>query len=100
MSKPTEHWGPRLQQHRIETHSPKHTDSQVPLALPNDDMDGDIDYPDDYPKFPNGGYVNGGNFYRSVNGSGSFTGNDDTASESEMGLQLTVPPSSVRETGL
>lgn len=30
--KPTSEWGPKLQLHRMETHSPKHTDSQVPLA--------------------------------------------------------------------
>lgn len=47
LSKPTAEWGPKLQMHRMETHSPKHTDSQVPLALPNYDPDGDQDYSDD-----------------------------------------------------
>lgn len=37
--KPTAEWGPKLQHHRVETHAPKHTDSQVPLTLPNYDPD-------------------------------------------------------------
>lgn len=37
---PTSAWGPRLQVHRAEAHAPKHTDSQVPLTLPNYDPDG------------------------------------------------------------
>ncbi|XP_055927000.1 sodium- and chloride-dependent glycine transporter 1-like isoform X3 [Argiope bruennichi] len=40
LSKPTADWGPKLQQHRVESHAPKHTDSQVPLTLPNYDPDG------------------------------------------------------------
>lgn len=29
LMEPTADWGPKLQVHRIEAHSPKHTDSQV-----------------------------------------------------------------------
>ncbi|KZS06279.1 Uncharacterized protein APZ42_030311 [Daphnia magna] len=32
---PSSDWGPALQIHRIEAGAPTHTDSQVPLALPN-----------------------------------------------------------------
>ena len=32
---PTSDWGPALQVHRIECGAPPHTDSQVPLTLPN-----------------------------------------------------------------
>jgi len=32
---PTSDWGPALQVHRIECGAPTHTDSQVPLTLPN-----------------------------------------------------------------
>lgn len=39
---PTADWGPKLQIHRMETLSPKHTDSQVPLAAPYE-LDGDDD---------------------------------------------------------
>jgi len=46
LSQPTSEWGPKLQIHRIETHSPKHTDSQVPLAShydpDNDSNDSDF----------------------------------------------------------
>nr|CAH0101802.1 unnamed protein product [Daphnia galeata] len=36
---PTSDWGPALQVHRIECGAPTHTDSQVPLTLPNDKFD-------------------------------------------------------------
>ncbi|EFX62648.1 hypothetical protein DAPPUDRAFT_336654 [Daphnia pulex] len=37
---PTSDWGPALQVHRIECGAPTHTDSQVPLTLPNfDDLE-------------------------------------------------------------
>ncbi|KAG8199217.1 hypothetical protein JTE90_016036 [Oedothorax gibbosus] len=39
--KPTAAWGPKLQQHRVETHSPRHNDSQVPLTIPNYEPDGE-----------------------------------------------------------
>ncbi|XP_074605088.1 sodium- and chloride-dependent glycine transporter 1-like [Brevipalpus obovatus] len=32
LMQPAPDWGPRLAVHRLEAHSPKHTDSQVPLA--------------------------------------------------------------------
>lgn len=32
---PSSDWGPALQIHRIEAGAPPHTDSQVPLAIPN-----------------------------------------------------------------
>lgn len=81
MSQPTDQWGPKLAVHRMETHSPKHTDSQVPLALPNYDPDGDIEYPDD--------------FNRNKYGNG-YAGDDISENE---GLHLTIPRS-LHETGL
>ncbi|XP_040358147.2 sodium- and chloride-dependent glycine transporter 1 isoform X1 [Ixodes scapularis] len=81
LSQPTADWGPKLQIHRIETHSPKHTDSQVPLALPNYNQDGDGDDDNDYPVYYNH----------------SKTENGD--SESESGINLNIPKSRY-ETGL
>ncbi|GIY10187.1 sodium- and chloride-dependent glycine transporter 2 [Caerostris darwini] len=77
---PTEEWGPKLQMHRMETHSPKHTDSQVPLALPNYDPEGynDSEFGDNL-------------------GSKISVG-DDSCSEFE-GLRLNIP-SRVSETGV
>lgn len=81
LSQPTADWGPKLQIHRIETHSPKHTDSQVPLALPSYNQDGDGDDDNDYPVYYNH----------------SKTENGD--SESESGINLNIPKSRY-ETGL
>ncbi|GFV96827.1 transporter [Trichonephila clavipes] len=78
---PTEEWGPKLQMHRMETHSPKHTDSQVPLALPNYDPDG----------------YGENDFGESLGGSKMSVG-DDSCSEFE-GLRLNIP-SRVSETGV
>ncbi|GFY05794.1 sodium- and chloride-dependent glycine transporter 1 [Trichonephila clavipes] len=72
LTKPTADWGPKLQHHRVESHAPKHTDSQVPLTLPNYDPDG---FGDD-------------NDSDSKNSDGYF---------STEGLHMTIP---VRETGL
>lgn len=77
LAQPTADWGPKLQMHRMETHSPKHTDSQVPLALPSYNQDGDDDT--DYPVY-----------YKPDNGD----------SESEAGgISLNIPKS-LYETGL
>lgn len=50
LTEPTADWGPKLQVHRLETVSPRHTDSQVPLASQYDadidNMDGDDDSDD------------------------------------------------------
>ncbi|XP_013788103.2 sodium- and chloride-dependent glycine transporter 2-like, partial [Limulus polyphemus] len=75
---PTEDWGPKLQMHRMETRSPKHTDSQVPLALPNYDPDcyDDNDFPDD-----------------------QGDGQQEDTSDSE-GLKLKIPSYPNHETGL
>ncbi|XP_076316035.1 sodium- and chloride-dependent glycine transporter 1-like isoform X1 [Tachypleus tridentatus] len=75
---PTEDWGPKLQIHRMETRSPKHTDSQVPLALPNYDPDcyDDNDFPDD-----------------------QENGQQEDTSDSE-GLKLKIPSYPNHETGL
>ncbi|XP_076352499.1 sodium- and chloride-dependent glycine transporter 1-like [Tachypleus tridentatus] len=75
---PTEDWGPKLQMHRMETRSPKHTDSQVPLALPNYDPDS-FDFPDDLSK--------------------EVDGQQDDTSDSE-GLKLNIPTYPNHETGL
>lgn len=40
---PSADWGPKLQIHRIEALSPKHTDSQVPLASHQYELDDDLD---------------------------------------------------------
>lgn len=64
---PTAEWGPKLQIHRMETMSPKHTDSQVPLASgpyeledENDDSN-DSNDSDDLNRSPikmrSGGYI-------------------------------------------
>lgn len=60
LSQPTADWGPKLQMHRIETHSPKHTDSQVPLALPNYNQDGDNDDDLDFPVYYNNAKTDNG----------------------------------------
>ncbi|XP_042907514.1 sodium- and chloride-dependent glycine transporter 1 isoform X3 [Parasteatoda tepidariorum] len=78
---PTEDWGPKLQMHRMETHSPKHTDSQVPLALPNYDPDG-----------------YGDNDFGGDNLGSKLSIGDDSNSEFE-GLRLNIP-SHVTETGV
>ncbi|XP_022256695.1 sodium- and chloride-dependent neutral and basic amino acid transporter B(0+)-like [Limulus polyphemus] len=75
---PTDDWGPKLQMHRMETRSPKHTDSQVPLALPNYDPDC-FDFPDDLSK--------------------EGDGQQDDTSDSE-GLKLNIPSYPNHETGL
>jgi hypothetical protein len=52
---PTAEWGPKLQIHRIEALSPKHTDSQVPLASPyelDDNDSNDSNDSDDLSKPP------------------------------------------------
>ncbi|GIY52686.1 sodium- and chloride-dependent neutral and basic amino acid transporter B(0+) [Caerostris extrusa] len=72
LAKPTSDWGPKLQHHRVESHAPKHTDSQVPLTLPNYDPDG---FGDD-------------NDSDSKNSDGYFN---------TEGLHMTIP---MRETGL
>ncbi|XP_023241236.1 sodium- and chloride-dependent glycine transporter 1-like isoform X1 [Centruroides sculpturatus] len=73
LSKPTSEWGPKLQMHRMETNVPKHTDSQVPLTLPNYDPDPDVFDPDD--------------------------NSDDTKTdEGSEGLRLNIP-SYIHETG-
>ncbi|GIY22085.1 sodium- and chloride-dependent glycine transporter 1 [Caerostris darwini] len=72
LAKPTADWGPKLQHHRVESHAPKHTDSQVPLTLPNYDPDG---FGDD-------------NDSDSKNSDGYFN---------TEGLHMTIP---MRETGL
>lgn len=81
LMQPTAEWGPKLQIHRMETHSPKHTDSQVPLALPSYNQDGDDDDPD-YPVYYNN----------------SKTDNGDSESEAG-GINLSIPKSRY-ETGL
>ncbi|CAG2167879.1 unnamed protein product, partial [Oppiella nova] len=50
LMRPTSDWGPKLQLHRMETHSPKHTDSQVPLRY---DADNDSNDSDDLSKHNN-----------------------------------------------
>lgn len=60
LSKPTSEWGPKLQQHRVEAHAPKHTDSQVPLTLPNYDPDGFTEDNDSESKHGDGYFSNGG----------------------------------------
>ncbi|RWS12589.1 hypothetical protein B4U79_04982 [Dinothrombium tinctorium] len=40
LMQPTEDWGPKLKVHRMEAHSPKHTDSQVPLTSHYDQEEG------------------------------------------------------------
>ncbi|XP_022662542.1 sodium- and chloride-dependent glycine transporter 1-like isoform X2 [Varroa jacobsoni] len=88
LMEPTADWGPKLQVHRIEAHSPKHTDSQVPLALPNYNPDGDLDLEPDFPVY-----------YNSAKASGQNAGSDDAGdSGSEHGISLNIPRS--RQTGL
>lgn len=72
LSKPTAEWGPKLQMHRMETNVPKHTDSQVPLTLPNYDPDPDAFDPDD--------------------------NSDDAKTDEGEGLRLNIP-SYIHETG-
>lgn len=43
LMQPTAEWGPKLQIHRMETLSPKHTDSQVPLAAGPYELDDEND---------------------------------------------------------
>ncbi|XP_054722112.1 sodium- and chloride-dependent glycine transporter 1-like isoform X2 [Uloborus diversus] len=73
LTKATADWGPKLQHHRAEAHAPKHTDSQVPLTIPNYDPDG---YGDD---------------------NDSDSKNSDCGFYGSEGLQMSVPH---HETGL
>lgn len=52
---PTADWGPKLQIHRMETLSPKHTDSQVPLAAPYELDDNDSNDSNDSDDMNTGG---------------------------------------------
>ncbi|XP_028967335.1 sodium-dependent proline transporter [Galendromus occidentalis] len=90
LTQPTADWGPKLQIHRIEAHSPKHTDSQVPLALPNYNPDGDLDLEPDFPVYYNSAKANGQSNVSDDNG--------DNDSGSEHGISLNIPRS--RQTGL
>ena len=68
---PSPDWGPKLQLHRMETHSPKHTDSQVPLRY---DADNDSNDSDDL----------------KMNGKDNYILADEP-SDSDTGLRLKLP---------
>ncbi|XP_054156343.1 sodium- and chloride-dependent glycine transporter 1-like isoform X2 [Oppia nitens] len=68
---PTADWGPKLQLHRMETHSPKHTDSQVPLRY---DLDNDSNDSDDLKIIGKDNYILA-----------------DEPSDSDTGLRLKIP---------
>lgn len=89
LTQPTSEWGPKLQVHRIEAHSPRHTDSQVPLALPNYNPDGDLDLEPDFPV-----YYNNAKAHNGMNNASDDAGD----SGSENGISLTIPRN--RQTGL
>lgn len=74
---PTADWGPKLQLHRMETHSPKHTDSQVPLAGQFEDCESNSS--DDL-KTPIKGHRDG-----------RFNILADEPSDSDSGLRLKMP---------
>ncbi|CAG2102991.1 unnamed protein product [Medioppia subpectinata] len=72
LMRPTSDWGPKLQLHRMETHSPKHTDSQVPLRY---DADNDSNDSTDDLK---------------INGKDNYIMADEP-SDSDTGLRLKLP---------
>ena len=100
---PTAEWGPKLQIHRMETMSPKHTDSQVPLAAgpyelddENDDSN-DSNDSDDLNRSPPLKMRSGGYFLASDNDIGGIRlnigGSASTNSRSRMGnLSPDSPP--------
>ncbi|KAI1290867.1 Sodium- and chloride-dependent glycine transporter 1 [Halotydeus destructor] len=75
LTQPTGDWGPKLQVHRMETHSPKHTDSQVPLAGQFEDNDSNSS--DDIASSPR---------YK-----GRYMLPTDDPSDSDTGLRLKIP---------
>jgi len=74
---PTPDWGPRLAAHHLQAHSPKHNDSQVPLAS----------------QYDNDNESEDSEFCKSPSEFKFFDDHNDDA-----GLRLTVPNHS-RETG-
>uniref|UniRef100_T1KQK1 Transporter n=3 Tax=Tetranychus urticae TaxID=32264 RepID=T1KQK1_TETUR len=74
LMQPTSDWGPKSQIHRLTAHSPKHTDSQVPLASQYD-QDNEDSNDSDYGRSPTKGRY--------------FI--PDDPSDSDAGLRLTVP---------
>lgn len=99
--RPTADWGPKLQSHRIEAcYSPKHIDSQVPLAGNfDDDADGDdynfeessLSSSSDEDRKRNG---KGGNGYGYSKRNYSLRNDsflNDETNDSEAGLHLNLP---------
>lgn len=77
LAQPTADWGPKLQVHRMETHSPKHTDSQVPLAG----------------QFDNDNESNSSDDVKSPQYRGRFILPAEDPSDSDSGLRLKIPGS-------
>lgn len=89
---PSADWGPKLQVHRIEAMSPKHTDSQVPLASHQYQLGDDDDDEDDVRKPPSGGGMSGGRVTSlGVNGRSGNTAYRPSIGARKKGPKILLP---------